>query len=233
MVVSELVKTQSGLLRAVVQAPAGAVPPSVEEYLNEMDLAARAAGHHPVGRAAWHAVEDRPGALEITVSCLPQQAVLGEYWNVTLQAAPADPRVGSRRAAELAAGACELEVPAFAVETEAGFQLQQLNRRLEKSHITLEQHLNRLQTNEQAFYKKIHGYARQDLQLRCALLAIARAEGFAVTEQALAEAVRRAKSRGARQPDRMQLRQQLLVQQAVDFIWQNVTVAAAAQEEQE
>ena len=71
------------------------------------------------------------------------------------------------------------------------------------------------------------------MQQRCALLAIARAEGFTVTPEQLDAAVRMARTRGVKQPDRMQLRQQLLVQRVTEYVWQNVTVlAAAAQEEQ-
>lgn len=233
MTVSELTALQDGRIYAVVQAPADAELPLVEEYLNAMDCAVRAAGYHPVGRAGWRPVSDRPGALEITLCTLPQQVVLGEYWNITMHAAPNDARTGARRAAELAAEGCTLQVPEFAVETEAEFQRRQLYARLEKSHITLQQHLARLRTGEQAFFEKLRGYARQDMQQRCALLAIARAEGFTVTPEQLDAAVRMARTRGVKQPDRMQLRQQLLVQQVTEYVWQNVTVlAAAAQEEQ-
>ena len=82
-----------------------------------------------------------------------------------------------------------------------------------------------------------------DIELRAALPVepglvageefVVRAEHTAEPRQPDNAAVRMARTRGVKQPDRMQLRQQLLVQRVTEYVWQNVTVlAAAAQEEQ-
>ena len=222
MIVSKLNLSADGLIEALVCPQPEDQQPVVEDYLNALDCAARQAGYHPAGRAVWRAGQ-QPGTLECTVAQLPD-AVLSDYRGVVMYNLSASSQVDARRAAEQAAQGCVLELPEFAVEAEADFQWQQLHRRLEKSHITLQQHLARLHTTQQLFYEKLRGYARQDLQLRFALLAIARAEGFAVEDEALAAAVKQAQAHHILRPDRMQLRQQLLAQKAADLIWQNTTV---------
>jgi len=232
MIVSKLNLSADGLIEALVCVQPEDQQPAVEDYLNALDCAARQAGYHPVGRVAWRTAKDQPDALECTVAALPD-VTLANYRGMVMQDVSASQWVDANRAAEQAARACELEVPALAIDLEVDWQWRQLERRLKTNHITLQQHLDRLRTTRDRFSSKLRGYAQQDLHLRCALLAIARAEGFTVTDEKLAAAVRQAQLRGIRQPDRMQLRQQLLVQQAVDLIWQNTTVLPApVQEEQ-
>ena len=232
MIVSQLTFLPEGWITARVQAEPADGQPTVEEYLYALDCALKASGRQPVGRVAWRTAKDQPDALECTVAALPK-VTLADYRGIVVQSVSASQQVDAHRAAEQAARACELEVPALAIDLEVDWQWRQLERRLKTNHITLQQHLDRLRTTPDRFSSKLRGYAQQDLHLRCALLAIACTEGFTVTDEKLAAAVRQAQLRGIRQPDRMQLRQQLLVQQAVDLIWQNTTVLPApVQEEQ-
>lgn len=138
---------------------------------------------------------------------------------------------GQRLLAQITAQA-QLELPALAVETEADWQLRQLNARLEKSRIPLQQHLGRLRKTEPQLRDDLRRYAAGDLRARLVLLAVARAEGLAPTGEELAEAARTAVRHGIRRPDRMQLRQKLCAGKASDFILaQTVFVPVPAPQE--
>lgn len=138
---------------------------------------------------------------------------------------------GQRVLAQITARA-QLELPPLAVEAETDWQLRQLNARLEKSRIPLQQHLKRLRKTEQQLQDDLRRYAAGDLRSRLVLLAVARAEGLAPTGEELAQAARVAVQHGIRRPDRMQLRQKLCAQKASDFILaQTVFVPVPAPQE--
>lgn len=215
MIVTELKAAQDGVLSAVVRAEQADERPSVEEYMDAMDRAARQAGFWPAGRAAWCAVPGQDNALEITVCQLPP-VELGQYLGLPLVAArdAAARRMAAGRLVEQVVQQAVLTVPLFAVDTENEAQWRLLQGRLEKSHITLPQHLARLRQSEDAFRAKLRGYSEQDMRKRMVLLAVARAEGMTVTDGELQAAVLDAQRHGIRRPDRMQLRQKLLTQKA-------------------
>lgn len=138
---------------------------------------------------------------------------------------------GQRVLAQVTAGA-EMELPPPALDAEVGWQLLQLNARLEKSRIPLQLHLQRLRKTERQLHGDLRRHAVQELHDRFALLAVARAEGLAPTEAELEQAVHAAVQHGVVRPDRMQLRQKLCAQKAADFILAHtVFVPVPAQQE--
>ena len=127
-------------------------------------------------------------------------------------------RAAGQRLLKQLADQAQLELPALAVELEAERSLRQLYQRLQKSHITLQQHLARLRKTEQALHDDLRRYAGQDLRERIVFLAIAQAEGLTVTDDELARAAGAAARQGIQRPDRMQLRQRLTAQKASELV---------------
>ena len=222
MMISELKVLQEGVLSAVLQGESVSEHSSVEEYMNAFDKAARSAGYQPVGRPAWKQVQDRPNAIEMSVCLLPK-VELGQYLQREVLCVANDtvPRELSGRIVDQLVQDSYVAVPMLAIDTEAGHQWLLLQSRLAKSGIALQQHLARLRTTEQAFTSKLRGYAEADMKKRIVLLAVAQAEGFTVAEEELQGAVLDAQRHGIRLPDRMQLRQKILAEKAIELIWQS------------
>lgn len=124
-------------------------------------------------------------------------------------------RIAAQRALGRYSRQAQLTLPPLALELETAYQARLLEQRLEQSGITLESHLRRLHKTEAQLRASLAAHAEKDLRARAVFLAVARAEGLAVSEDALDEAARQAP---AAQADRMQLRQRLGVEQGMRWV---------------
>ena len=145
MVVSEMKAPQNGVLSAIVRAETTAEHSSVEEYLYAFDCAAAAAGYYMAGRPAWRMIPNELAAVEISVCVLPEVR-LANYLERTLMVKQGETvqRALGLRVVDALVYESELQLPSLAVDTEEDHQWRLLQARLEKSHITLQQHLARL-----------------------------------------------------------------------------------------
>lgn len=192
------------------------------------DCEARARGVWLAGRAFCKAVQEEEAAAFLVQAAVLPPVQLPPY--LGLLAEGPDRRVAEQRLLKGLCAAAQLEVPELAVELETNYQLRQLERRLKKSGISMEQHCRRLRKTEAELWQDLARYAQRQLHDRFALLAIACDEGLDVTERELAAAAQKAvRTHRLRSVDRMQLRQYLCVQKASEHVLANTEFRCTAQ----
>lgn len=191
------------------------------------DCAARTQGVWLAGRAFCKAVQEEDSAAFLVQAAVLPPVQLPAY--LGLQAEGPNRRVAEQRLLKGLCAASRLEVPELALDLEVGYQFRQLERRLQKSGITMEQHVKRLRKTEAELWQDLARYAQSQLHDRFALLAIACDEGLDVTEQELSAAAQRAvQTHRLRSVDRMQLRQYLCVQKASAYVLRNTEFRCTA-----